>query len=520
MSRALCLFPTGGGILMSKQTRGLSKLTFWLYESRAGVPILILIATILRLPNLNRSLWYDEVLYATNYNATTLSEVWRFFLVQPCAPLYRTLMFFWDRVFGDSELAVRAPSLLFGFASIWLTYAIAKRFGKGGGMPFLAGLLLCFSPAHVWYSQEATPYSMTICLLLSTILAWFQFRRTAFHWAWYFVYTSLLFAAVLSHYFVAVFLLPLTILSLSLEKSVRIRVIAVNVVVALCVLLAFGAKSAMGNLITGMGFLRPFTMFEWWMLFFNWFLHGNCLWTINPYRATPSYLIGEPALLILQLMFFGLFLMGLWFGHRKENWPQTLELGLYVSGLPLIIFLLTLLGYRKMYIERYLLMLLPFFIIILARGATRFSNLWVRTLFISAVLGISVASYAMLINKDTIWTVYKHNPDWRSTAAYLKEKEVLSESVVLAVTPPDALIYYLLRQVPRESVQVGMYNDAEDLTRILSMGRTRQIYLVKNLYWAGKFDQVLALFKSDKRLRPGDFQSFKGVEVHTFVTQP
>jgi 4-amino-4-deoxy-L-arabinose transferase-like glycosyltransferase len=503
---------------MNNQARGLSKLTCWLYDSPSGILILILIATILRLPNLNRSLWYDEVLYSTSHGAATLSEVWKFIVVNPCAPLYRILMFFWYRVFGDSELSVRAPSMLFGMISIWLTYAIAKRFGKGG-MPFLAGLLLCFSPAHVWYSQEATPYSMTICLLLSTIMAWFHIKRTSFHRAWYFIYAGLLFGTVFTHYFAAVFLLPLTVLSLSLEKSVRVRVIAINVVIALCVALAIGLKFITGHLVTGMGFLRPFTLFEWWMLFFNWFLHGNCLWTINPYGAKPSYLIAEPALLALQVMCVGLVLVGLWSAHREENRLQTLELGLFLFSLPLIIFLLTLVGYQYIYIERYLLMLLPFFIITLTEGATRFSNRWMQGLFACALIAIGVASYAMLLNKDTRWTVYKHNPDWRSTAHYLEERHALSESVVLAVTPADALAYYLLRQVPRESVHIRIY-DAEDLDRILFAGRTHQIYLTKNLYWSGNFDQVLALFKRDKRLQSEAFQAFAGVEIHTFVILP
>lgn len=504
-------------MLMGKRAKGTSRSTFWLCESRIAVPILVVTAVILRLPDFNRSLWHDEVLYSTNYHAATLSQIWHFFLVNPCAPLHRTFMFFWDRVFGDSELAVRLPAMLFGVAAVWLIYEIAKRFGRGG-MPFLVGLLLCFSPAHVWYSQEATPYAMATCFLLATILVWFQFGRTTFHWVWYLVYSSLLLAAVFAHYFVAVFLLPLTVLSLSLEKPVRVRIISINIVVGFCIVLALAAKFTKGNLISGMGFLRPFTVFEWWMAFFNWFLHGNCLWTINPYKAAPGYLSGNPALLVFQLVFFGLFLAGFWFDHRKAGWPQSRELGFYLLGLPSFMFLLTLLGYDRLYIERYVLMLLPFFIMIMARGATRFSNLWVKGFLVCGLIGMSVASYAMLLHKDTTWTVYKHNPDWRSTAAYLEQREGFAESIIMAATPPDALKYYLLKHVPEESLHIGDY-DERQLTLMLSRGLIRQVYLVKNLYWAGKFDMILERVKRDKRLKPVDFQSFKGVEVYAFAPQ-
>ena len=70
-------------------------------------------------------------------------------------------MFFWVHMFGEHELSVRMPPLVFGLSSIVLTYWIAATYGSRR-MALLAAVLLCFSPVHVWYSQEATPYAMTL----------------------------------------------------------------------------------------------------------------------------------------------------------------------------------------------------------------------------------------------------------------------------------------------------------------------------------------------------------------------
>src|SRR5262245_2648567 len=239
-----------------------------------AVALLVVMAAALRLPRLGESLWFDEVLYSTRYAASSLDSLWRLFLTDPSAPLYRVLLFFWVKVFGDSELSVRAPSLLFGIASIGLTYRIARTFGSPW-VALLAAAFLCFAPAHVWYSQEATPYAMTLFFLLATVLAWLRLRADPTRTARYAIYCVALLATVFTHYFAALFLLPLTLMSLRLERWPRRRVLAVHAVIASALALALGIKYQLGHVITGQGFLRPFTPFEWWMLFFNWFLQGN-----------------------------------------------------------------------------------------------------------------------------------------------------------------------------------------------------------------------------------------------------
>src|SRR5207244_7162254 len=106
-------------------------------------------------------------------------------------------------------------------------------------------------------------------------------------------------------------------MSLRLERSPRRRVLAAHAVIVLVLALALGIKYQRGTVITGQGFLRPFTPFAWWMLFFNWFLQGNSLWTVSPRTANVSYLLSEPLFLATQAFFCVLFLRGL-FSYRAQ----------------------------------------------------------------------------------------------------------------------------------------------------------------------------------------------------------
>lgn len=482
------------------------------------VVFLILLGTVLRLPNLDESLWWDEVWYATSYWIASLSDLWSQFLNDPPAPLYRIFMFLWRGIFGEHELSVRIPSLLFGISSIVLTYWIARAYGSLT-MAFLAALLLCLSPAHVWYSQEATPYAMTLFFLLATVLALLRLREVPSHRAWYFIYLSMLLAAVFTHYYAAVFLLPLTLLSVAAEGPLRRRLMVAHGVVVSCLAFALGTKYLVGHFETPQGFLRPFTLFEWWMLFFNWFVHGNSLWTVNPYHASKKYLLSEPLLLVFQLFFVIMFIRGLLPDRLRKSGTQTWELLLFVSVLPLCMLLLTKAGYRHLYIERYLLLVLPFFLIVVARGATSLSNVRAVMACSFALVVIGAASYGAFLYKSDTWTVYKQNPDWRSASRYLNEQRNLPEkAVIVGFTVADDLVYYLRREAKGPHPKVTLY-DAEGFERMLSVDGVRAFYLIHNRYWEGAFNEVFQRLKDDKRFSLVNSRSFKGLDVYTLRLQ-
>jgi 4-amino-4-deoxy-L-arabinose transferase-like glycosyltransferase len=82
-------------------------------------------------------------------------------------PLYCLLLHLWTRIAGDSEWALRLPSVLAGAATVPALAWLARRW-LGRETAVWAAWLAALSPFLVWYSQEARNYAL---LMLCTVLA-------------------------------------------------------------------------------------------------------------------------------------------------------------------------------------------------------------------------------------------------------------------------------------------------------------------------------------------------------------
>jgi len=135
---------------------------------------LCLIALALRLPSLgHRPLWMDEA-YTWWYASRGLSYLWGTvpsFESHP--PLYYTIIH-GVLQFGDSELLLRLPSLLFALALLPVIFLIARELMPGRGWPasLCAGLpvaTIALSGFQIAFAQEARPYT-ALCLGVAVVL--------------------------------------------------------------------------------------------------------------------------------------------------------------------------------------------------------------------------------------------------------------------------------------------------------------------------------------------------------------
>jgi uncharacterized membrane protein len=79
-------------------------------------------------------------------------------------PLYYILMKYWVAIFGNSEISLRIPSIIFGLATIYMIYLIGKKiFSEKTGL--LTSILLATSGLAIYYSQEARMYMMAAFLV-------------------------------------------------------------------------------------------------------------------------------------------------------------------------------------------------------------------------------------------------------------------------------------------------------------------------------------------------------------------
>src|SRR5271166_302117 len=120
----------------------------------------------LRLSHLgSKSLWLDEGATVALARASWQHFAWVWWYGEAnLQTVYFLLMRVWIHG-GLSEAWLRLPSALFGIVSVPLMYIVARRFVPTGAA-LASAALLTFSPAHVYYSQEARSYTLTIFLVL------------------------------------------------------------------------------------------------------------------------------------------------------------------------------------------------------------------------------------------------------------------------------------------------------------------------------------------------------------------
>ena len=116
-------------------------------------------------------LWLDERL---TYNIANLplGDIPDALKRDGSPPLYYLLLHGWMRVFGDSDLAARLLSGVFGLATLPLAWFVGRRAGRGDRtVAWAALLLIAWSPFAVRYATEVRMYALLMVLVLVGFLA-------------------------------------------------------------------------------------------------------------------------------------------------------------------------------------------------------------------------------------------------------------------------------------------------------------------------------------------------------------
>jgi uncharacterized membrane protein len=132
--------------------------------------LILLLGLGLRLYRLDyQSLWTDEILTYGSSNGSLNYVINQTKINTNILPLYYVFVNTALR-FGDQDITLRLPSLIFGILSIFLFYVIISNW-LGSKIALISTFLMAISPFHIWYSQEARPYALLI--LLSLLSIWF-----------------------------------------------------------------------------------------------------------------------------------------------------------------------------------------------------------------------------------------------------------------------------------------------------------------------------------------------------------
>lgn len=150
--------------------------------------------------NLATAMWFDES-YSAYLIRGDFRQIWEMTAVDVHPPLYYFCLKLWSLVFGTSEVALRAMSVVLGAAAILLAFWLFKRwFGlrKAGVLT----LFLSLSPLLIRYSQEMRMYMLAFLIVVGATLALEVALKERRKWAWG-IYTVLVALGMWTHYFTA-----------------------------------------------------------------------------------------------------------------------------------------------------------------------------------------------------------------------------------------------------------------------------------------------------------------------------
>ncbi len=144
----------------------------------AFLTVLIAVSAVLRTHFIGGQFWMDEAI-AVGISSHSLAAIPGVLRHDGSPPLYYLLLHIWMTIFGSSEVATHALSLLFGLLTIPLgMWAGWSLLGRRAGV--YAAVLFAFNAFLTTYSQETRMYSLMALLgLLATagFLHGFVYRR-------------------------------------------------------------------------------------------------------------------------------------------------------------------------------------------------------------------------------------------------------------------------------------------------------------------------------------------------------
>ncbi|NOT33783.1 MAG: hypothetical protein HOP12_06380 [Candidatus Eisenbacteria bacterium] len=465
----------------------------------------------------SQSLWADEILTWHSVQLGLPMDLSRW-LENVHGPLYGLLLHGWIALAGDSEWALRAPSLVFGVALVPTTAWFAARWLEPrAAVP--AAWLAAGAPYLVWYSQEARNYSLLMLCSAAAALGLVALRERLRP-------TPLLVtlaascAGVLSNFSFALLLPAQLRMALASPRERVARWIGIAVLVVALGLVAWPWASRVTTtfdfarlvpgrtLAAGETPLRGATTFHAAAIPFG--LHSLAMgYSFGPplraLRADHSLAALRPfavEVTCAALVFGALTVLGLRAVARRG---RALDALLWI-GVPLLVISYFALQNFKVFHPRYLAVVMP---VLVALWAAALTDLRGR-----ARLAFAVAIVALwAVSLTRLYADPRYAKEDLRDAAQFVERERGPAEIVIAANTTDMLAYYFRDRVAVEHYWLGFARDQVTMRErfeALRSGRAAWVVMTRpeELDPSGRFAIDLAMRYPDSEQR-----GFEGVRV-------
>jgi len=190
---------------------------FWIW-------LVLGLALILRLPQLNSSFWLDEAAQALESARPLSQQLDIAFDFQP--PLLHLLVHLAEQISRQEWWLRAGAALLPGLITIWACYQIGAQLqSKLTGL--IAALLLSTSSFHIFYSQELRPYSLPAMWACLSWLVLFKIDKDSPAW-WMLIYAIITLLGLYTSYLYPFLLLAQVVYLLLFSPALIKRFVATS----------------------------------------------------------------------------------------------------------------------------------------------------------------------------------------------------------------------------------------------------------------------------------------------------
>lgn len=448
--------------------------------------VLALVGLVLRVPRLTQSIWFDEAF--RTFVVMKPDAIRSLLLHDVHNPLYNACMYGWIRVFGDSEVSIRTPTLLAGAGMILIVWRwVRERLGLL--QAWWAAAFLTLNPVHIWYSTEAKNNMFTVFFVTLTLWRLDVLARTLT--ARDVAFAALAGALAIWTDFQSLLVLPVVWIAWSRlqtydthrRRSWMVPLSAAAGSLLLASPLLWFKAQRLDEL--DREYLTYFHWYEPLRMLLVYFPTGNAL--VPTVRATWP---------IAALAFAPFVVLGLARGAGVLRGTRHGRVVLLVLAMPMLIMwacseLLVQMGSSvRIFQDRNLLVVLPAVAIALAAGAfamrTRAGIALARWGVLVLALASSVAMVTIHRDKQTVMLPNSH---WRQAAAWLAEPARDHAIPIVSRTPLLPLEYYL---PGRAITHLPTRTPIEQSLPTFVDGQTREFYFIQHDYWASFPPETLA----------------------------
>ena len=396
---------------------------------KRSLVLMVLVGSFLRFYMLgSESIWLDEAA-SLQYAEENVLKLFSGEIHDPGNPsLYYLLLHFWIQLFGVGEVGLRSLSAVFGILGIPLIYMLGRKlFDAETGL--MAAFLLSVSSFHIYFSQEARMYSLAMFLTLFSALLFYRGLTESENIFWVgYVASSIL--SLYTHFMTVFILLSQAVFFIFFywkhRSSLRIWLAS-----QLSIALVFLPEFKDHVLPT---FFIQRTYFYWQPRLDLTYL----AWMLNQFVGEMLYIPPFLLLLIVLLVPVTLILLATLPSMRRKVEYQPLSFLLLYLLFPIyVVFLLSL----RLGFPRYFIVILPAFLIVVARALLKVIKISLKR---SMILAVGVFSLILLVNSLPIYVLYSEvdKEQWREAANFIQNESVDDEIILISAPYQEMTFNY------------------------------------------------------------------------------